>query len=236
MNKLSLEILKQFEFNPCSFNTTSKQSNIIQNEYSIQKRRKSRSQLHTYIMHQKTIKQYLRRKSCCCNECGQLGTFEYKCMNIKGPKPFRRSILTRRASNQQVQSAQPKSFQRNRQQLKKMKTYDESKLNSLAESNKIPLTMRMIQGSMTKLHSYFHTQQQQQIKVYQLNQFTPSCSPKHLKSQKSLPQIQSYLSYRKLDSQLLKPLKLNQQPKQRSQLLILQSTKQHKTLQTVVQF
>ncbi|CAD8083003.1 unnamed protein product [Paramecium primaurelia] len=237
MNKLSLDILKQFECNPCPFNITSKYSNIIQTKYSIQKRSKSRSQLKTNIIHQKTIKQYLRRKSCCCNECGQLGTFEYKCMNIKGPKPYRRSLLTRRASNQQVQSAQPKSFQRNRQQLKKMKTYDESKLNSFTESNKIPLTMRVIQGSMTKLHSYFHKQQQQQIKVYQLNQFTPSCSPKHLKSQKSQPQIQSYLSYRKLDSQLLKPLKLNQQPKkQRSQLLILQSTQQHKTLQTVVQF
>ncbi|CAD8194723.1 unnamed protein product [Paramecium octaurelia] len=236
MNKLSLEILKQFEHNPTAESTTFRPQNLMKTAYPILKRRKSRSQFHTFILQQKTNKQSLRRKSCCCNECGQLGTFEYKCMNIKGPKPYRRSIFIRRTSNQQVQSAQPKSVQRNRQQLKKINTYDESRLNQLTEANKTPFTMRVIQGSMTKLHSYFHKQQQQQIKVYQLNQLTPGCSPKHLKSQKSLPQLYSYLNYRKLDCQLLKPLKLDQQPKQSSQLQLLHRTKQHKTLQTVVQF
>ncbi|CAD8117237.1 unnamed protein product [Paramecium sonneborni] len=236
MNQLSLKIVKQLEsvsLVNSPVNSTSRFSDVINHGFPKEKRRKSRSQLKPFLLHQKTIKETLRRKSCHCNECGQLGTFQYKCMNIKGPKPYRRSILTRRASNQQVQSAQPQLVQRIRQQLKKIKTYDESKLSALTESNNTHLTFRGIEDSMTKLHSYFHKQQSQQIKVYQLSQFTPNCSPKHLKSQKSLPLIQSYMNYRKLDSQLLKPLKLNQKPQQKQQLLTLHRTKQHQNLQTV---
>ncbi|CAD8115719.1 unnamed protein product [Paramecium sonneborni] len=238
MNQLPLDRVKQFESNSAlnsPLSMTFRLSNTQRFHCRQMKRQKSRSQQKPFFLQQKTIKGSFRRKSCCCNECGQLGTFQYKCMNIKGPRPYRKAILTRRASNQHIQSAQPKSVQRIKQALKKMKTYDESKINAMQiqDSNKNPQNLQVIQEQMTKLHSYFSRQQQQQIKMYQLAQYTPNCSPKHSKTPRNLPYLSPYVTLRKIDSQLLKPLKPTQ-IQQRSQLLTLHRTKYHqKTLSTV---
>ncbi|CAD8166564.1 unnamed protein product [Paramecium pentaurelia] len=237
MNQLALDKVKQFESNSglnSPLSMTFRLSTTLRYHGRQMKRQKSRSQQKPFVLHQKTIKGPFRRKSCYCDECGQLGTFQYKCMNIKGPRPYRKAILTRRASNQHIQSAQPKSVQRIKQALKKMKTYDESKINAMQDSNKNPQTLQVIQEQMTKLHSYFSRQQQQQIKVYQLAQYTPNCSPKHSKTPRNLPYLSPYVTLRKIDSQLLKPLKPAQLIQQRSQLLTMHRTKYHqKTLSTV---
>ncbi|CAD8082354.1 unnamed protein product [Paramecium primaurelia] len=240
MNQLPLDRVKQLESNSglnSPLSLTFRLSNAIRYHCRQTKRQKSRSQQKPFVLQQKTIRGPFRRKSCYCDECGQLGTFQYKCMNIKGPKPYRKATLTRRASNQHIQSAQPKSVQRIKQALKKMKTYDESKISAIQDSNKNTQNLQVIQEQMTKLHSYFSRQQKQQLKVYQLAQYTPNCSPKHSKTPRNLPYLSPYVNLRKIDSQLLKPLKPTQLIQQRSQLLALHRTKYHqKTLSTVSQF
>ncbi|CAK60900.1 unnamed protein product (macronuclear) [Paramecium tetraurelia] len=227
MNQLLLDGVKQIESNSglnSPLSLTFRLSNTLSyQDRQAKKRQKSRSQQNHFVLQQKTITGPLRRKSCYCDECGQLGTFQYKCMNIMGPIPYRKAILTRRASNQHIQSAYPKSAQRMKQSLKKMKTYDDSKIKAMQD---------VIQEQMTKLRSQYS--RQSQLKMYQLTQYTPNCSPKHSKTPRNLPYLSPYVTLRKIDSKLLKPLKSTQLIQQRSQLLTLHRTKyHHKTLSTV---
>ncbi|CAD8194725.1 unnamed protein product [Paramecium octaurelia] len=160
----------------------------------------------------------LRRKSCCCNECGQLSNFQFKQLNNNASIRQNNIYIKTTSICQSVKlintSRRPSVlFQRHHS---RMNTYGETQLSQVYNLTPTRLSpIKPKQGAQTKLKYYLQNKTIQQTKrnrQFQLNLITVHQSHKDQEQQltnkvlakspltqrKSKPDVRPYLSHLKL--------------------------------------